>query len=76
MGLCCVRHEGSGMGVVVLNAMRGGVGTLAESVCVRVLTCLKNSPALGHSTCVERELLIFQRKNWSGLEHGEDNLPG
>ena len=59
----------------MLYAMRGGVGTLRVFASGYLLV-LRTPPALGRSTCVERELLIFQRKNWSGLEHGEDNLPG
>ena len=62
VGLCCVRREGSGMGVVVLNAMRRGVGTLGVFASGYLLV-VGTPTALGRSTCVERELLILQRRH-------------
>ena len=62
VGLCCVRREGSGMGVVVLNAMRRGVGTLGVFAS-GYLHVVGTPTALGRSTCVERELLILQRRH-------------
>ena len=59
MGLCCVRREGSGVGVVVLNTMRRGVGTLGVFASGYLLV-IETPTALGSSTCVERELLILQ----------------
>ena len=62
MGLCCVMCGSSGMGVVGLGAMRRGVGTLRVFGSENLLV-LGTPPALGRSTCEERELLIFQRRN-------------
>ena len=60
VGLCCVRREGSGMGVVVLDAMRRGVGTLGVFASGYLLV-VGTPTVLGRFTCVERELLILQR---------------
>ena len=62
MGLCCVRRDGLGMGVVVLNAKRRGVGTLGVFASGYLLV-IGTPTALGRSTCVERELLILQRRH-------------
>ena len=61
MGLCCVRREGSGMGVVVLNAMCRGVGTLGVFASGYLLV-LRTPPALGHSTCGKRAVDFSEKE--------------